>query len=243
MIDPLASFTEEDKARLRAIPDHMVEDLAGLREDQYFTRRKLFPIGKKIDGTMLTVIGSRRSERGPEIICQCDCAVIIAIRYRTLYGGSPYSCGCTERPLIKPSVPTDGIRRYTGIVRTGKPSRDYSGETFGRLTPLEYTARGWSCLCADCQEFEMIAPIPGQSYLALLTRAGRKPCKVREAREAEMPEWHFTIVYTDPHSPTAKTFEKGRPVHAETFEQAEIEAKKQCGRHEEVNKLWCPPVK
>ena len=237
MIDPLAFFTEEEKARLRAIPDELAEDLYGVREGQYETRRKLFPTGKKIEGTMLTVIGHRRGSRGPEVICQCDCTKVVAIRYRTLYGGSPYSCGCTPRPKNS-AVQADGIVQYGGT-SVGRPKTDYAGYTFGRLTVLEYKgpAFGWSCLCADCQELEMVPPMPGQAYGALLNRTGRKPCATKARLDARKPLWTFTLRWVNPKAKNLSSEQAGDPVRANTREEAMAEARKQCGEFDTVVNL------
>jgi hypothetical protein len=179
MIEPI--FTPEEIAKWNAIKDDDLESVEGIRAEQYESRRKLFYPGRKIEGTLLTVLGTRGSVRGPEVLCQCACNKTIAIRYRTLYNGGVYSCGCTIRPG------TERVDR--------RPSRDYSGQTFGRLVVLNYTDLGWECLCQDCQELEMISPIPGQSYLALLNRAGKKPCKITEAIEAKKPLWFASVTW------------------------------------------------
>ena len=149
--------------------------------DLYTNHRKRFYDGRVIDGTLFTVMQSRIGPSGPEVVCRCVCGREVAIPYRTLYNGYAYSCGCIARP-----------RKPTGA------GVDLSGETYGRLTVLQYLfGRGWECLCRDCQEVEVVERRAGMSYQMALKAEGRKVCARKEKRDAGKLRWLIQLGFTE----------------------------------------------
>ena len=119
-----------------------------------------------------TVVSFANRDDGVRWLCRCECGRERIIRGADLTGGRSRSC--------------------KSCAKSGRPRKDYSGQTFGKWTVLSFShggkhgSRWWLCRC-ECGH-EQVIPL---SWLASKEIGGCRTCKAkRQRRRAHKRVWN-----------------------------------------------------
>jgi hypothetical protein len=112
-------------------------------------KSNVFNIGKKMEGTMFTVMGPGDLGSWSMVRLQCDCGKEVVLPYQQAYYRHTYSCGCRKRPRAN-AIDYTGTRVYSRIANRNR------GRTLVVLGKDEETGR-WQYVC-DCCAGIFLAP-------------------------------------------------------------------------------------